>query len=65
MRYIDWENGSGNSPKILVVDDFDKLVQSGMFWARKFDENVDKEIINKVFTHVMGNVRMFEVKNDK
>jgi len=54
MRYIDWENGSGNSPKILVVDDFDKLVQSGMFWARKFDENVDKEIINKVFTHVMG-----------
>lgn len=38
LRYIDWSEGLKN-PKILTSIDFNAMVESGNFFARKFNEN--------------------------
>ena len=46
-RYIDWSEGAWH-PKILTVNDFDKLKQSDCFFARKFDLTVDTKILEMI-----------------
>lgn len=46
MRYIDWEKGS---PYVFRKEDFNDLIESKYMFARKFDENVDREIIEKIY----------------
>lgn len=45
LRYIDWSLG-GARPKILTIDDADKLKESNKFFARKFDQNIDSKILD-------------------
>ncbi|RYZ93136.1 MAG: glycosyl transferase, partial [Sphingobacteriaceae bacterium] len=45
LRYIDW-SGGGASPKTLVMEDAEKLITSGKFFARKFDEMKDSVVMN-------------------
>lgn len=47
LRYIDWSDGLV-SPKVFRENDFERLRQSGMFLARKFDETIDSAIIDKL-----------------
>ena len=52
FRYIDWGDhikglNNGN-PNILKIDDYKKIIESGAFFARKFDPKVDSKIINKL-----------------
>jgi hypothetical protein len=47
MRYVDW-NVSGASPRTLTSADYDMLMQSGMLFARKFDESTDAMVIRKI-----------------
>ena len=44
-RYIKW---NGDIPKVLDLSDFDDMINSNMFFARKVDENVDKELIYRL-----------------
>jgi len=44
LRYIDWSLGSAR-PKNLTVADFDKLVSSNKLFARKFNREIDAEVI--------------------
>ena len=46
-RYIDWSQGGWN-PKILTIDDYEALIKSDKLYARKFDINVDTEILDKL-----------------
>jgi hypothetical protein len=46
-RYIDWSEGK-SSPKILKIEDYTKLENSDKLFARKFDTNIDKEILKKL-----------------
>ena len=45
MREVDWNRGD---PYVWRIDDFDTLMSSEKLFARKFDEKVDNEIINKL-----------------
>ena len=45
MRFVDWERGK---PYIFTIDDIEILKQSEAMFARKFDENVDSEIIREI-----------------
>lgn len=45
MRYNDWERGN---PYTFTMDDYEILVKSNLIFARKFDENVDIEIVDKL-----------------
>ena len=48
MRCIDWERGNGTSPYVFRSEDYAEIMQSGMLFARKFDERVDSEIIRRI-----------------
>jgi hypothetical protein len=48
-RYIDWNRGK---PYTWKKDDFEELINSEALFARKFDENTDKEIIAKIKQHL-------------
>lgn len=53
LRLIDWTRGeSVRHPWIWRADDFDRLANAPEFFARKFDERVDAEIINKIKEHL-------------
>ena len=54
-RFIDWNRGQ---PYTFRLDDYDLIMNSGCFFARKFSSKLDKEIIDKIYTKVAG-------KNDK
>jgi hypothetical protein len=47
FRYIDWNSGP-EYPKIWRSEDFERLVASDKLFARKFDETVDNDILNKI-----------------
>lgn len=47
-RYIDWERGCNNNPYIFREGDYEKLKAVKGLFARKFDFNVDKNIVEKI-----------------
>ena len=49
MRLIDWKRGS---PYVFRLPDYDELINTECLFARKFDDQVDKEIILKIYEHV-------------
>ena len=51
MRYVDW-SGGGSSPRTLTSADYDMLLESGMLFARKFDDTVDADVIERISEHL-------------
>ena len=51
LRYIDWKSGP-EYPKILREEDYQKVMGSNALFARKFDENIDKNIIEKIYKQI-------------
>jgi len=51
LRYIDRRNG-GAHPKILQAEDYDKIINSDNLFARKFDINADKNIIEAIYKKI-------------
>ncbi len=50
MRFIDWSRGeSVRHPWTFRAEDFDQLMNAPHFWARKFDETADSEVIDKIY----------------
>lgn len=47
LRYIDWSEGN-NSPKIISIQDINQILKSDKLIARKFDIDIDKEILLKM-----------------
>ena len=50
MRCIDWERGE---PYTFTSEDYELLMNSGMFFGRKFDEKTDMRIVNLIYTELM------------
>ena len=47
MRLIDWERGN---PYVWRSEDYDTIIESPCIFARKFDMNVDSEIIDRILS---------------
>ncbi|HWB26334.1 MAG TPA: beta-1,6-N-acetylglucosaminyltransferase [Chitinophagaceae bacterium] len=47
LRYIDWSEKKA-SPKNFTMDDLPRLLQSGKFYARKFNMEVDSIVLDKI-----------------
>lgn len=47
LRYIDWSEGASH-PKIFTLEDYDKLINSNCIFARKFNTEIDIDIIEKI-----------------
>lgn len=54
LRLIDWARREGNSPRTFTSHDTELLLAppEGVFFARKFDETVDPQVIERVHGHV-------------
>ncbi|MNL71824.1 hypothetical protein D3C87_1970430 [compost metagenome] len=48
-RYTDWETGP-EFPRTLRAEDYERIRQKGTecFWGRKFDLDVDREIVQDI-----------------
>lgn len=46
LRFIDWERGK---PYVFKAGDFNELLDSPLMFARKFDADVDSEIVNMLY----------------
>lgn len=51
MRFIDWERGN---PYVWRKSNYTELVESPYLWARKFDENVDSDIIDMLVEYLLN-----------
>jgi hypothetical protein len=52
MRLIDWKRGNKGSPYVFRGTDFETIMGSEMLFARKFDADIDKSIIDRVYDAV-------------
>ena len=52
MRLIDWNRGN---PYVWKSEDYNEIINSDCMFARKFDINKDKNIINKIAKHNLKN----------
>lgn len=56
LRYVDWstkiQDPKAANPKILTIDDWDKLKASDKLWARKFDMHKDNEILSLIDAYI-------------
>ncbi|GGC48763.1 glycosyl transferase [Parapedobacter defluvii] len=57
LRYIEWEKGK-ESPNILNSKHFQALANSGKLYARKFDTEVDSEILDLIDLRLLKNNRL-------
>ena len=49
MRDIDWNRGS---PYTFRVEDYESLISGEKLFARKFDENLDMEIVDRIYSYI-------------
>ena len=55
LRYIDFKNvdkSTPGSPKLLTTEDYDKIMKSDRFFARKFDIRVDRAVVDRIIGEV-------------
>lgn len=50
MHKVDWERGT---PYTYRLDDYQELIDSPCMFARKFNSAVDRDIIDRLYQHVM------------
>lgn len=60
LREVDWERRVKDSPHIYTLADWDMLKNSDNFFARKFDERVDIEVVNKLVDYIKVQERLYE-----
>ncbi len=51
--FIDWSENRG-SPPVLTLDRFDELAASDALFARKFDVNVDRAVLDRIDRELLG-----------
>ncbi len=52
LREVEFERPENPHPRIWHAEDYDRLVNSRLLFARKFDENVDSEILTLLERHL-------------
>ena len=52
MRHIDWKRGG---PYVFRINDYEELIGVRSIFARKFDENIDIDIVNKIYQTIKVN----------
>lgn len=51
LTYIDWEGPP--FPRILDQSDYDNLLQTDLFFARKFDTEIDEQILDRLDSEIL------------
>jgi hypothetical protein len=53
LRFIDWSEKKA-SPRTFTIEQYDQVIGSGCYIARKFDEQVDSMILDKLEAHLQS-----------
>jgi hypothetical protein len=53
MRYINWKNADASSPSVLRVHDYPEVARSTKLFARKFDTQIDVEILDRIDREIL------------
>jgi len=48
LRFIEWSGPNTRSPAVLCKEDFEKLTHSPKLYARKFDVNIDADVLDRL-----------------
>lgn len=48
LRYTDWSGKNGSRPSFLDETDYEKIIKSGDFFARKIDSNISDKLLKKI-----------------
>ena len=56
-RYIDWERGNHNNPYIFRENDYMELIEAKGLFARKFDLNTDRKIVERICADLKTSVQ--------
>ena len=48
LRFIDWSNRNGNNPSVLDETDFETILKSNAFFARRFEFPTSLKLRDKV-----------------
>lgn len=51
LRYTDWKKRNGSNPAILDSTDYEKILQSDCFFARKIDPIISNELLSMLKKH--------------
>ena len=51
LRYVDF-SAHLPSPKTLTMDDYDQIMKSDCLFARKFDINKDRQVVDKILENL-------------
>jgi hypothetical protein len=51
LRFTSWQSGAAR-PDVLRLADFERIVSSNTFFARKFDEAEDADVLDALDAHV-------------
>lgn len=62
IRFIDWDRGS---PYVFKYENFTELIGSKYLFARKFDINIDKEIVDSIYNLLIENTSNNDIVNNK
>lgn len=54
LTFSNWPNKNTPSPAILEVSDFEMLKNTDKLFARKFDHELNKELLKKINTQLLG-----------
>jgi len=63
LWYIDW-GGISKHPRILTMLDFPSLMNSGMYFARKFDIYVDEMVLDMLDNHLNERKNLRTLRNE-
>jgi hypothetical protein len=55
LRYLDWSREP--APAVLGVGDLDRMLRSDKLFARKFDETVDRDVLDRLDEAIDGEDR--------
>jgi len=50
FRYIDW-SGGGSHPKLLLTEDYEKIIATDNIIGRKFNMDIDENILDLLDKH--------------
>ena len=53
LREVEWDGGDGTHPLIWTKNDFERLSSTKNFWARKFEDNIDSEILDLIDSKIL------------
>lgn len=59
LLYVDFSEGKPN-PKVLKIDEYENIINSKYFVARKFDINIDNDIIKRIIEKVTYDEHIFK-----